>query len=81
MTPHREIRFEDEICADLAAAGWLHAEDDAATYDRVRALFPNCASSGVHDVKDITYVLARLPSACGRSAAVAAGGRVLTYSR
>lgn len=40
MTLHREIHFEDEICADLAAAGWLHAVDDAATYDRTRALFP-----------------------------------------
>jgi len=40
MTLHREIRFEDEICADLAAAGWLHVEGDAATYDRARALFP-----------------------------------------
>lgn len=40
MTLHREIHFEDEICADLAATGWLHAEGDAATYDRTRALFP-----------------------------------------
>ena len=40
MTVHREIHFEDEICADLSAAGWLHAEGDVATYDRTRALFP-----------------------------------------
>jgi len=40
MTLQREIHFEDEICADLAAAGWLHTEGDAATYDRTRALFP-----------------------------------------
>ena len=40
MSLHREIHFEDEICADLAAAGWLHAEGDAAHYDRTHALFP-----------------------------------------
>ena len=40
MTLHREVHFEDEICADLAAAGWLQADDDAAAYDRSRALFP-----------------------------------------
>lgn len=40
MSLHREIHFEDEICADLAAAGWLHAEGDAVYYDRARALFP-----------------------------------------
>ena len=40
MTLHREVRFEDEICADLTAADWLHAEGDAAHYDRARALFP-----------------------------------------
>ena len=40
MTLHREIHFEDEVCADLAAAGWLHAEGDAAHFDRARALFP-----------------------------------------
>ena len=40
MTLHKEISFETEICAHLAAHGWLHAEGDAATYDRARALFP-----------------------------------------
>jgi len=37
---HKEISFEDEICAHLAANGWLYAEGDAATYDRARALLP-----------------------------------------
>lgn len=37
---HKEISFEDEICAHLAVHGWLYAEGDAATYDRARALFP-----------------------------------------
>ncbi len=40
MTLHKEIHFEVEICASLAARGWLYAEGDAAGYDRVRALFP-----------------------------------------
>ncbi len=40
MSLHREVNLEAEICAKLAASGWLHAEGDAALYDRTRALFP-----------------------------------------
>ena len=40
MSIHKEINFEVEICTHLAAHGWLHAEGDAALYDRARALFP-----------------------------------------
>lgn len=40
MTLHREIAFEDEICAAMAARGWLYCAGDAAGYDRTRALFP-----------------------------------------
>jgi type I restriction enzyme R subunit len=40
MSLHKEIHFESEICAHLAANGWLYADGDAATYDRARALFP-----------------------------------------
>jgi type I restriction enzyme R subunit len=40
MTRHREVNMETHICARMAAAGWLHAEGDAAHYDRARALFP-----------------------------------------
>lgn len=39
MTLHREIHFEEEICAHLGAHGWLYAEGDAGRYDRERALF------------------------------------------
>ena len=39
MSIHKEIQFEDEICADLAGAGWLHDAGDAARYDRAQALF------------------------------------------
>ena len=40
MTLHQEINFEVEICQHLATHGWLHAEGDAASYDRARAIFP-----------------------------------------
>jgi type I restriction enzyme R subunit len=40
MSLHKEISFETEICQHLASNGWLFAEGDAATYDRVQALFP-----------------------------------------
>jgi type I restriction enzyme R subunit len=40
MSIHKEISFEDEICKYLASNGWLYAEDDAAGYDRARALLP-----------------------------------------
>lgn len=40
MSLHKEIAFEDEVCAHLAANGWLHAPGDAAGHDRARALFP-----------------------------------------
>ena len=39
MTLHREIHLEDEICADLAAAGWLVEAGDNAHCDRTQALF------------------------------------------
>jgi type I restriction enzyme R subunit len=39
MSIHKEVHFEDEICADLAAAGWLHDAGDSARYDRAEALF------------------------------------------
>lgn len=39
MTLHQEIHFEQEICAHLAAHGWLYAEGDAALFDRAHGLF------------------------------------------
>lgn len=54
MTLHCEIHFEDEICADLATAGWLHAESDAATVDRTHAFFP---------ADELTWVQATQPAA------------------
>lgn len=40
MSLHKETSFEEEICGTLAAHGWLYEKDDAARYDRQRALFP-----------------------------------------
>jgi type I restriction enzyme R subunit len=40
MSLHKEVNFEAEICAHLAAHGWLFADGDAPQYDRARALFP-----------------------------------------
>ena len=37
---HKEIEFENDICAYLGAHDWLYAEGDHASYDRARALFP-----------------------------------------
>jgi hypothetical protein len=39
MSLHKEVNFEIEICECLAACGWLHGADDAARYDRERALY------------------------------------------
>jgi type I restriction enzyme R subunit len=40
MNLHKEIEFENDICAHLAAHDWLYAEGDYAAYDRARAVFP-----------------------------------------
>lgn len=39
MNLHQEHHFEREICAHLAANGWLYAEGDAAHYDRQSGLY------------------------------------------
>jgi type I restriction enzyme R subunit len=37
---HKEIEFENDICAHLLAHGWLYAEGDFSSYDRARAMVP-----------------------------------------
>ena len=39
MSLHKEIAFEDEVCAYLGAHGWLY-EAGSSAYDRPRALYP-----------------------------------------
>ena len=38
MNLHQEQHFETEICAHLAANGWLYADGDAARFDRTNGL-------------------------------------------
>ena len=39
MALHKEIHFEEEIIAHLAANGWLYEDGDAAKFDRTNGLF------------------------------------------
>lgn len=39
MSLHKEVHLEAEICQYLAANGWLHAEGDAALFERANGLF------------------------------------------
>lgn len=48
---HKEINFEGEICDHLAANGWLYAANDAADYDRARALFSADVLAWVQDTQ------------------------------
>lgn len=52
---HREIAFENDICAHLAAQGWLHDPGDAARYDRRRALFPEDLLAWVRDTQPTAW--------------------------
>lgn len=51
MSLHKEIKFEDEICEQLAAAGWLYAEKDAENYDRQLALYPSDVLAWVQETQ------------------------------
>jgi type I restriction enzyme R subunit len=48
---HKEIHFENEICDHLAAHGWHYAANDAASYDRTRALFPTDVVAWVQETQ------------------------------
>lgn len=41
MSIHKEVSFEDEICAHLSGNSWIYNTGDAVDYDRARALFPS----------------------------------------
>ena len=56
MSMHKEINFEAEICEHLASHGWLYAENDAANYDRARALFPADVLAWVQDTEPKAWV-------------------------
>ncbi|WP_417733305.1 hypothetical protein [Rosistilla oblonga] len=40
MGIHRKYKFEDKICDQLAASGWLRYPAGATDYDAKLALFP-----------------------------------------
>ncbi|PIB90505.1 type I restriction endonuclease subunit R [Caulobacter sp. FWC2] len=49
MDLHKEIRFEDEICAHLAANGWLYDGAAGDRHDRTRALYIDDLVAWVQD--------------------------------
>lgn len=40
MSLHHESAFEEEICENLGANGWIYELGSAASYHRELALFP-----------------------------------------
>ena len=55
MSIHKEIRLEDEICADLSAAGWLHDAADAGRVDRTQALYVDDAVAWIEASQPKTW--------------------------
>ncbi len=55
MNLHLENKFETEICEHLGSHGWLYAKDDAADYDRARALFPADVLAWVHETQPAAW--------------------------
>lgn len=51
MTLHKEIHFETEICEHLDVNGWLYSQNDTASYDRARALFPDDVLAWVQTIQ------------------------------
>ncbi len=46
----KEITFENEVCEQLVAGGWLYSKDDTG-YDAKRALFPEDLVGWLHDTQ------------------------------
>ncbi len=74
MSLHKEISFEDEICAHLAAQGWVYEPGAATHYDRQRALFPADLIAWVQQTQPKTWEA--LGRSHGAGAAVALLDRV-----
>ncbi len=51
MGSHPVIHLEIEICEHLKSNGWLYELDDAAKYDRARALFPEDVQAWVRSTQ------------------------------
>jgi type I restriction enzyme R subunit len=54
MADHNEVVFEAEICAHLAAHGWLYSANDTG-YDRERALFPEDLFAWLEETQQPAY--------------------------
>ena len=72
---HKEIEFENDICAHLAANGWLHDPSGANGYDRARALFPADLLAWVQETQPKAW------EALSKSHGVAAEGYLLDRVR
>ena len=66
MSIHKELAFEDGICAHLDAHGWLYEHPSADRYDRARALFPDDLAAWVQVTQPDAW--ATLTKAHGASA-------------
>lgn len=75
MSLHKEISFEDEICAHLAAHGWIYEPGTATRYDRQRALFPADLTAWVQQTQPKTWEV------LGRSHGAGAGAALLDRVR
>lgn len=51
MSLHKEICFEDEICEEMAAHGWLFEPSVSAQVDRRRGLFPEDTLAWVQETQ------------------------------
>ena len=76
MSVHKEVSFEDEICAHLAAHGWLYEADAWTRYDRVRAIYTPDLVAWVAESQPDAW--AALTARHGDKAAVALAERVRT---
>lgn len=54
MAIHNEIEFENDICAHLAANGWLYSPNDSG-YDRSLALIPEDVLAWVKESQEKTW--------------------------
>ena len=75
MSLHKEIEFENDICAHLAAHDWLYADGDFANYYRARAMFPADVIAWVQDTQPKAW------DALSKSHGAAAGSVLLDRLR
>lgn len=55
MSIHKELAFEDGICAHLGTHGWLYEAGSADRYDRARALFVEDLATWVKESQPLTW--------------------------